>query len=347
VKGEFQYNFKEINMEKNLEGKIIDIHSHAGVSLKSYMCKEYPYAATIEGIAFRQEIFGVDVNVVFPYSCELYFDFLYLKKGICKPAKKPVSPVPYEIENELLLKEVYQYCPEYDGRFIPFISVDPVREVKKQVKNILSLEKKYKIYGIKIVPVICQSSILGLLDEGKDFIEIAKERNWPFTIHTTVHPLETFSHAKLVFKVIEKNPEVRFCLAHCIGFDKYYLSLADSMKNVWVDTSALKIQVQLTEQNHPIAAEKKQRFDADYTDHKKVLRALVDAFPDTIVWGTDTPAYSYIAKRKQGKGKNSYVETWAKATYQDEIDALKSLPEDLMMKIANKNSIKFLFGYEH
>ncbi|HOJ31016.1 MAG TPA: amidohydrolase family protein [bacterium] len=331
-------------MDINLKGKIIDIHSHAGVSIKAYMGQEYPYAATIEGLAFRQERYGVDVNVVFPLSADLFFDLHYLKKGICKNAKKTLSSVPYEIENALLLKEVYAFCPEYEGRFIPFISVDPGRMVKKQVKNILDLEKKYRIYGIKIVPVVCQSSILRLLDEGKAFLEIARERNWPFLIHTTTHKEENFSHARLVFRVIEKNPDIRFCLAHCIGFDRNYLNLAHSLEHVWVDTSALTIQVQLARENHPIAAAREDRFDADYNDHKKVLRTLIEAFPETIIWGTDTPAYSYIARRKQGTGKNSYVETWLKATYKDEIDALRSLPEKSMMQIANRNSINFLSG---
>lgn len=334
-------------MEINLKGKIIDCHSHAGVSIKAYMNKEYPYAETIEGIAFRQQLYGVDVNIVFPFSPDLFFDPLYLKKGICKVAKKPVSGAPYEIENELLLKEIYEFCPEYTGRFIPFISVDPVRSIKKQVKNILALEKKYKIYGIKIVPVVCQSSILEMLKEGKIFFEIAKERNWPFTLHTTVHEEETYSHARLAFKVIEKNPDIRFCLAHCIGFDKNYLELANSMENVWVDTSALKIQVQLARENHPIAASEKNRFDADYSDHKKVLRALVDAFGETILWGTDTPAYSYIATRKQGKGKSSYTTIWLKGTYEDEVTALRSLPENLIRKIANENTIRFLTGIKN
>jgi len=343
VKEKHQYNFQRNEMKNFSRGKIIDIHSHAGISIKAYMNMEYPYATTIEGIAFRQQVYGVDVNVVFPYSPDLFFDPVYLKKGICRISKNPVSSAPYLIENELLLKEVYEFCPEYEGRFLPFISVDPVRCVKKQVKNILELEKKYKIYGIKIVPVVCQSSILGLLDEGKQFIEIAKERNWPFLIHTTVHPVENFSHAKLVFRVIDKNPDIKFCLAHCIGFDKNYLQAADQLENVWVDTSALKIQVQLAKENNPVAASPEQRFDADYNDHKKVLEALVESFPNTIIWGTDTPAYSYIAKRKQGTGKNSFVDLWLKGTYKDEVEALMHLPEQKRIKISNTNSMEFLF----
>ncbi len=331
-------------MKRNLKNKIIDCHSHAGVSIKAYMNMEYPYACTIEGIAFSQELYGIDINVVFPFSPDLFFDPSYLKTGICKPAKNPLSEAPYTVENELLLKEVYEFCPELKERFLPFISVDPVRSVSKQMKKILELEKKYKIFGIKIVAVVCQSSILGLLKEGRVFLDYAKERNFPFLFHTTVHPEENFSHAKLCFKVIEKNPDIRFCLAHCIGFDKNYLELADKAENVWVDTSALKIQVQLTKENHPIAAPAETRFDADYSDHKKVLKALVEAFPETIIWGTDTPAYSYIARRKQGTGKSSYVEMRLKGTYRDEVEALRSLSANLIKKIANQNSLKFLFG---
>jgi predicted TIM-barrel fold metal-dependent hydrolase len=328
----------------SLEGKLIDIHSHAGVHLKAYICAEYPYACSIETIACHQKMAGVDVNVVFPFSADLFFDSLYLKKGICRPSVRSVSPSPYAIENQLLLREVYEFCPEYSGRFLPFISIDPGRSVAKQIKNILMLEKKYPIYGIKISPVICQSRITALLGEGRDFLDLVREKNWPLLLHTTVHKEEKYSNAAMAFEVIEKNQDIRFCLAHCIGFHDRYLRLADMMKNVWVDTAALKIQVQMARENSPIVAGKRERFKADYRDHRATMKALAEEFPDTIIWGTDAPAYSYICRRKQADGV--YMDFVLKARYEDEIAALNSLPDRLKVNLSNHNSIKFIFGSE-
>ena len=52
----------------DLAGKIIDIHSHVGVSLKAYAAEEYPYAQSLEGLYYRQLSGPVDVNVVFPFT---------------------------------------------------------------------------------------------------------------------------------------------------------------------------------------------------------------------------------------------------------------------------------------
>lgn len=61
---------------KTFAGKIIDIHSHVGVSIKAYASMEYPYAATLEGIYYRQKAAGIDVNVVFPYTADLFLSLL-------------------------------------------------------------------------------------------------------------------------------------------------------------------------------------------------------------------------------------------------------------------------------
>ena len=86
-----------------LAGKVIDCHSHLGVSLKAYASAEYPYAQTAEGLYYRQLAGGVDVNVVFPFSADLHFDPARLVEGEMVPAERPVSPVPYTAENRLLM----------------------------------------------------------------------------------------------------------------------------------------------------------------------------------------------------------------------------------------------------
>ena len=114
------------------------------------------------------------------------------------------------------------------------------------------------------------------------------------------------------------------------------------MENVWVDTSAMAIQVQVVASGSPVMATGSDRFDADYRDHRRVFVALAEAYPETILWGTDSPYYSFIARRKQGEG--AFAEFRLKARYEDEKAALDSLPADLREKVSNTNTLRFLFG---
>lgn len=325
-----------------LNGKVIDIHSHIGFSLKAYSTCEYPYCQTLEGLYYKQIACGVDINVVFPFTSDLYFDPVEMKKGNMVPAKNPISEAPYKIENQMLMKEVFDFCPELSHRFISFISIDTLREVREQYDLLLELEKTYPIYGIKISPIMSQSKIIHLLDEGKIFLDFARERNIPFIIHTTTDKSEQYSSPYDILIIAEKNPDLRFCLAHSICFHKELLTRADELPNTWVDTSALTIQVQLVRENHPIAPEPKDRIDTDFTDHKKVLLTMMNNFPETIIWGSDAPAYTYICQRKQAEGR--IIEFRLKASYEDEKSALDALPKNLRTKACSTNSIKFLFG---
>jgi len=325
-----------------LTDKVIDCHSHVGLNLKNYACREYPYAQTIEGLYYRQRAAGVDVNIVFPASGSLFFDPSYFEKGEMRPARNPLSPAPYALENEMMMLEVFEFNPEHKERFITFVMADPGREVRRQLQLLRELERRFPVYGIKISSVDCQSRITSLLDVGRPFLDYAAERNIPLLLHTTVDPSEDYSRAALCFQVIEENPHVRFCLAHCIGFHAGFLQKANDMPNVWVDTAALKIQVQCARENNRIIAPEKERFEGDYSDHTKILGALMARYPDTIMWGTDSPWYTFICRRKQGEG--SYLPFRLKGRYEDEKAALDALPEELRIKACNTNTLRFVFG---
>ena len=82
--------FRRLGPE-DLAGKVIDIHSHAGVSLKAYMRTEFPYCQSFEDLYYRQIACGVDANVVFPFSEDLYFDFAQIKAIV--PAGATSGPI--------------------------------------------------------------------------------------------------------------------------------------------------------------------------------------------------------------------------------------------------------------
>lgn len=326
----------------DLRGKTIDCHSHAGVGLKYYSSLEYPYGQTVDAIYYKQRSSGVDVNVVFPSSASLFFDSSYFAKGEMRPAKNPISRAPYAIENEMLMLEVFKFNAAHKHHFIPFVSVDPGRMVPEQIEILHELEQQFPIYGIKISPVECQSKTTELLYEGSAFLDFAADRDIPLLLHTTVDPEEEYSHASMAFEVIEQNPGLRFCLAHCIGFHAEFLDRAGELPNVWVDTAALKIQVQCVQENLRIVAVEGDRFTADYADHRKVMLSLMAKYPDSILWGTDSPWYTFFCRRKQGD--NSYLDFHLDGSYEDEICALDALPEGLRLKACNTNTLAFLFG---
>lgn len=325
-----------------LQGKTIDAHSHLGCSRRAYAAMEYPYAQSLEDLYYRQRAASVDVNIVFPYAPDLFFDPHEHLRGNCVPGNPPESPTPYAIENRMLMREVFTFFPEFAHRFIPFVSVDPAREIDGQLAALHALEDEYPIYGIKVLPVFCQSPVTSLLTVGAPLLDFARTRNLPLLLHTTADPHEAYSRAELAFQVIEAHPDLRFCLAHCIGFDRFWLDRAAQRPGVFVDTAALTIQVQMAREGSEVMAQGDARFPADYADHRAVMRALAETYPETILWGSDAPAYTYITRRKQGEGH--FVTFNLKARYEDEAAALTALPSTLRGRIGCDNTVRFLFG---
>ena len=71
------------------------------------------------------------------------------------------------------------------------------------------------------------------------------------------------------------------------------------------------------------------------------MQALVERFPRTIIWGTDSPYHSYITRRLQGEGV--YAEFRLKGTYEQEVAALAALSSEQQAQ-NNANALAFLFG---
>ena len=327
----------------SLRGKTIDCHSHVGVALKMYAGMEYPYAETAEGIYYKQLSSGVDLNVIFPFSVDLYCDQSALMKGEVIPVENPLSDTPYKVENRILMREVFEFRPAISNRFIPFVSVDPARKISGQIEELERLEEEYPIYGIKINPVGCQSKASALLEEGEVFLDYAASRDIPFIFHAVTVPNDIYSQASDILKIARMRPDLRFCLAHAMIFNKVALDEADAMDNVWVDTAALKIQMDMT--NILVedgVIERSSLVDADFADHAKLAEFLCETYPNTIVWGTDSPAFTFHCERFQGDGN---VQRFSlNGTYEDEVAALNFLNAESRMRVSNVNTLKWLFG---
>ncbi len=327
----------------DLVGKLIDGHSHAGVDLKMYARREYPYAQSVESLYYRQLAGGVDVNVVFPLSADLYFEPSGWLSGQRTPAAQPLSPAPYAIENSLLLREVYDFLPEWSNRFLPFISMDPSRDIDAQLRHVEALRAAYPIYGVKINPVGCASPVAALKDVGRPLLEYAADRDWPLLLHAAPTGSDDYSQAEIILELADLHPGLRFCLAHGLQFRTDLLAQADTRPNVWVDTAALKIQVDLCLQLIAQGRLERTGVLASLSDgYCAVIGELCARYPRTIIWGTDAPAYTYICRRLDGP--NCEREYRLSGRYEDELAALRALNAAARERAGSANTLDFLFG---
>lgn len=323
----------------HLAGKIIDGHTHVGLSLSMYLAGGYPYCQSAQALLAQMDASGVDCAVSFPFGESAYFDAgAFLKTGRRVPWSPRITPAPYVPDNRLLCEEIYEKTPGAAGRILPFLSIDPGRRVREQVREITRLAQEYPVYGLKSVGVVVQSSHLALLTTGAPLMRLAQELDIPVQLHSTAYAGDKFSHNALNLEVARAWPGVRFCLAHCLGFDKPHLDEADALPNVWVDSAAMEIQIKPED----ILAPKARRFKSDYTDYRAVFRDLMRAYPRTMIWGTDAPAYTYIEKRRYADG--STVNFALRGAYAKERAALDALRPAERMRVANGNTLGYLFG---
>ena len=239
----------------DLVGKTIDIHSHAGIQIREAAQISFPYCASVEDLAYRQRANGVDASVVFPTGPDLFFDLqLLIETGRKEPAASPISRAPYERENRLLLTDVFNFCPEHSGRFLPFISVDPGRLVDEQIAILRELEAEFPIYGVKIAPVSTQTRVTALLGEGSVLRVLRRAGTGPSCSTWPSPRARNTPRPPTRWRSSNATPSCATVLAHGIGFHRELLERADSLPNVWVDTFRLKIQVELAYHDSPLMA---------------------------------------------------------------------------------------------
>jgi hypothetical protein len=323
----------------SLAGKVLDGHTHVGINVAGYFAGNYPYCQSVEDLLYRLNANGVDGAVAFPLGPCSFFDtrrFLLEQRRV--PASPRLSAAPYLLENRALCAEVCEKVPGAVGRILPFACIDPGRFVRAQIEALEALLAEYPVYGLKAVGVSIQSSHRHLRGKGEAFLRLAAERNLPVLLHSTAYEGDHYSHTRINLAVARAFPQVRFCLAHCLGFDRVHLAEADALPNVWVDSAAMKIQIEPAE----ILAPPARRFPSDYSDYRRVFADLVQAFPQTMVWGSDSPAYTYIEKRRYPDG--STVNFILRGSYEQEKAALAALAPTQAQQVANTNTRRFLFG---
>lgn len=320
---------------------VIDVHTHVGISPGGYISQGYPYCLSLEDLAIRMKILGISYSVVFPFGT-FYYALTRSKEKKVRVSER-ISRFPYELANQNLFNEIFEIFPRYSELFLPFGMFDPSRKQAAQVGLLKTLTDRYPLYGLKTVTSYSQANVTDLLSErGRCILEFAGDLDIPVTIHTSVAPGDPWANVFSILDVVSANPEVRFCLAHTCRFSKAALDTADQLANCFVDVSAFHIHCQLAVQGSPSIAEKDERFDADYDRPLQALKQLAEAYPHTLCWGTDTPAYYYINRWVDDRGKLHRSDL--KCEWDVEALALKQLDGQTRRRIAYENPLRLLFS---
>ncbi len=330
--------------KKRLQSKknIIDGHTHVGISQKFYRQNGYPYALSYEDLVIRMKLLNIDYSVVFPFVDSDFY------KGETTDSKIKTTTkycqFPYESENRNLLIEINEIFTDYRSKSLPFLMFDPSREAEKQAAFMEELSEQYAVFGLKTATTYIQAFVNDLETKGKAIVDFVRKKNLPILFHSSVHPSDPWASVYDIIGFAERNPDIRVCVAHSARFSKPALEKAARLPNCFVDLSAFTIHCELARQNSPAIAQDDIRFKADYNRPTKVIAALIDTYPDTIIWGSDTPFYYWIQKYYTADGV--LTEDRLRCGYDEEKNLLDTLPQDLKYKIAYGNTMQFLFGGE-
>jgi predicted TIM-barrel fold metal-dependent hydrolase len=104
---------------------------------------------------------------------------------------------------------------------------------------------------------------------------------------------------------------------------------------VWFDCSAHRIHCEGVVRNLPFVAPSERRLAADYRDPTSVLRTMAELYPRKLIWGSDTPFQSYVAK-EQGRVLA------LRSTYEEEVACLRALSDASQRAIGHDNLLALL-----
>jgi len=277
---------------------------------------------------------GIDKWVVFPMVTNLSLDFGKLREGVIE-SNPQYEIVPYRWENRRMMREIYDLFPDRGEKTYPFVFADPMRNVEGQVEAIRELRDDYKFYGVKFQTTIIQAPISSLLEVGKPLLELAEEWDLPVLIHSSVDPADLWAQAKDILVIVERHPKIRFNLAHSCRFDKECLDRVAELPNAWFDCSAHCIHCDLAMENSPVVTPPERRIDSDFSNPRQVFHDLAAMYPDALMWGSDSPYYSYVAHYDQG-----FLSL--RSTYEREVECVKGLEKELSDKVTHNNALNFL-----
>lgn len=314
---------------------LIDCHNHVGADLLFYLHGDFPYAQQLVQMQVEGGAQGVTHWIAFPFVSYAAMDLSQMRNGGVGFDKGGIERVPYAFENRRLLEECQVLFPEEGRRVLPFVMVDPMRHTDAQAAELVKLRREFRFHGIKIQSTIIQADIRRLAHEGRVFLDLARQWDIPFIIHSSVAKDDVWAQAHDIIDIAEANPDIRFCAAHSCRYDRECLDRIAALPNAWFDNSAHCIHCVGAVQDLPYIAPRQRRFDSDYSHPGRVIADLAAAYPNKFLWGSDSPFYSYAAAISGQVVKLI-------STYEQELTALRYADPKVVERISCTNTLNYL-----
>lgn len=262
---------------------ITDCHTHCGgIDVVNFHNMIYPCTQDVNVLHTVIQANAVDHAIAFPMPSTLYYDIRkYCNEGIFSPSG--FQDIPFGLENQYLLAQIKTFEIE---NILPFVSISLQDKIKEQCKQIEKWINEYCVYGFKLHTKADHTSLRSFLDHGKAFLELAADNSMPFVLHSAC---DGIAEPNGVFELAERNPDVRFSVAHLAGLNKDFFhtlkQFKKSFNNVFFDCApCLFICSRQLSQDR-----KDSILDLDYQNPISVLSYFVEEFSDCLLWGTDCP----------------------------------------------------------
>ena len=251
------------------EERIIDGHTHVGISPAFYHQYGYPYALSFEDLVIRMEALGIDHSVVFPFVHSAFYE-LDSQSSQVKTTLRYCN-FPYELENRNLLNEIYEIFSEHSQKAIPFLMFDPSRKTKEQAEYLEELSTEYPVFGLKTATTYIQAFVNDLEKKGKPILDFARKMQLPIVFHSAVNPADPWASVYDIIEFAERkvsNKVIELPGGFLVKREYNYLIFAHNEKQGCVNErleKSLEIKVPGKTQfgNHKIEAVVKQKSSTD------------------------------------------------------------------------------------
>ena len=312
-------------VELGLKG-VIDCHTHTGYDGYNFVQGRFPNQQSVADLVHKIDYTGVSQVVTFPFpSTEYWNTDILVRENRLVPSGK--QQFPYQEENQILFEE----SNRFGKKVVPFVCINPLHEVRKQVDFLEKSIQNKKFLGIKLHTLATQSSAFDLISN--PISEFALRHDLPILFHSG---LDKVSHPDNVIKFSRHyGGKLRVCIAHVACFDQESLDNIARCDNVFVDTSPFLHLIEKYKRGTKYLA-RNEIINPD-SPIDTIVR-LYQKFKKKLIWGTDEP-YTSVVKPDKG--------TVVEGSYAGEVGMLVDLARrdiKAFENITNRNTKVFLFG---
>lgn len=317
----------------SLRGKLIDLHTHAGVSLNAFFDDKYPYCYSAIEISRNIRCIGFDAACVFPFPAFLCGDNLPIGDKEKAVLRELMEEVPYKKATEKILLEKERF--ELDN-IMPFAMFSINYAIKEQIEFLEEVSSK--IYGLKYYPDADTKKISDLMNEGRPFIDYLLKHNMPLVIHASENAClfeSGYSNVMDAIELAKAIPGLRVAVAHMGHFSKKAMEsvLSNRPDNFYYDVSPLLHICHIRTVNAGDV------YDIDYSDPEVVMKELLNLFPDKILWGSDMP-FNFTCNLRNSEHNFEYEQF----SIENNFNILKKMGAENMTRMCSENTLDFLFG---